>query len=164
LKERGSATSTTADARELPRLDRRAFVGIGLRTLGTIASLPTAAALLAGCGGGEETAKPSPSAPAAKDGTAMPDAAPAAPEPKPAAPAASPADAGARTLVTEVEAMRPTVEALQYVKESTRPDQQCSNCLFYTAAEGGLGKCQLFLQGYVDERGWCSSWSARPSA
>jgi hypothetical protein len=164
LEERGSETSTATGKRELAGLDRRAFVGMGLRTLGTIAALPTAAALLAGCGGGEEAAKPSPSAPAAKGGTAKPDAAPAAPEPKPAAPATPPADAGARTLVTEVEAMRPTVEALQYVSASTRPDQHCSNCLFYTAAEGGLGKCQLFLQGYVEERGWCSSWSARPSA
>ena len=60
--------------------------------------------------------------------------------------------------------MRPTVQAHQYVKESTPPDQQWSNCLFYTAADGGLGKCQLFPQDYVAERGWCSSWAVKPGA
>jgi hypothetical protein len=118
----------------------------------------------AGCGGGDEVSKPSPAAPAPSAGAAKPDAAPAASERKPPAPTASPDAAGEQPLVTEVEAMRPTVQALQYANASTKPDQICSNCLFYTAADGGRGKCPLFAQGVVAERGWCSSWSAKPSA
>ncbi len=146
------------------RLDRRSFVGMGLKTLAALAAAPTASALVAGCGGGKEDPKPSPAAPAPSGGAAKPDAAPAAPERKPPAPTASPDAAGEQTLVTEVEAMRPTVQALQYVSASAKPDQLCSNCLFYTAAQDGRGKCQLFTQGVVAEGGWCSSWSAKPSA
>jgi hypothetical protein len=74
---------------------------------------------------------------------------------------------GARTaraeeLVTEVEAMKPTVAALQYVHKSTKPDQSCSNCQFFTAAsEEGRGKCQLFPQGQVESTGWCMSWTKK---
>jgi len=146
------------------RLDRRSFLGMGFQTVAALSALPTVSALLSGCGSGEEGSKPSPSAPSPGSGAAKPGAAPVAPEQKPPAPAAAPADGGERMLVTEVEAMRPTVQALQYVSASTKPDQQCSSCLFYTAAEGGLGKCQLFPQGYVAERGWCSSWAAKPAA
>ena len=145
-------------------MDRRSFLTMGFKTVGAFAALPTASALLSGCGGGEEASKPSPSAPAAEGDAAKPDAAPVAPEPKAPEPAVAPAESGERALVTEVEAMRPTAQALKYTSESTRPDQQCSSCLFYTAAGGGLGKCQLFPQGYVAERGWCSSWSAKPAA
>lgn len=64
-------------------------------------------------------------------------------------------------LVTEVEAMKPTVGALQYVHESAKEDQNCANCQFYTAGEGGKGKCQLFPQGLVKETGWCMSWTKK---
>jgi hypothetical protein len=60
--------------------------------------------------------------------------------------------------------MAPTVQALQYVHQSAKPDQKCSNCMFFTAEGGGLGKCQLFAQGYVEETGWCSSWTAKVPA
>jgi hypothetical protein len=149
---------------EALRLDRRSFVGMALQAVAALAALPTASALLAGCGDGEEVSKPSPATPAPSGGAVKPDPAPAAPEPKPPAPATSPGATGQQRLVTEIEAMRPTLQALQYTNASARPDQQCSNCLFYTAAEGGRGKCQLFTQGVVAERGWCSSWSAKPSA
>ncbi len=74
---------------------------------------------------------------------------------------------GARTaraedkMVTEVEAMKPTVQALQYVDASDKPDQNCANCQFYTAGDGGKGKCQLFMEGLVTEGGWCMSWTKK---
>ncbi len=73
---------------------------------------------------------------------------------------------GARTaraeeLVTEVEAMKPTVQALQYVHKSVKADQNCINCQFYTAGEGDQGKCQLFPQGLVAGPGWCMSWTKK---
>jgi hypothetical protein len=64
-------------------------------------------------------------------------------------------------MVTEVEAMKPTVQALQYVSESTKPDQSCKLCQFYTPVENGKGKCQLFVQGLVSENGWCMSWTKK---
>lgn len=65
-------------------------------------------------------------------------------------------------LVTEIPANEPLVNSLQYTSESEKPDQSCSNCLLYTAGEGGTGKCQLFMQGVVAENGWCMSWSKKP--
>lgn len=146
------------------RVERRQFIGAALRALGALAALPTASAMLAGCGSGDESADPSPAAPPAAGAARPPEVPPPTPEPETAAPAAPPASAGAGTLVTEVDAMRPTVEALQYVNESTRADQRCANCLFYTATGDARGRCQLFPQGEVSVRGWCSSWSAKPAA
>ena len=65
-------------------------------------------------------------------------------------------------LVTEVEAMKPTVEALQYIHESAKPDQTCKNCQFYTLqGDGATGKCQLFPVGLVAAEGWCASWAKK---
>jgi hypothetical protein len=64
-------------------------------------------------------------------------------------------------LVTETPAAALTVQALQYKNQSDKPDQNCANCQFYTAKAGGLGKCQLFLQGLVHEKGWCMSWTKK---
>jgi len=64
-------------------------------------------------------------------------------------------------LVTETPAAAPTVQALQYKNQSDKPDQICSNCQFYTAKAGGQGKCQLFMQGLVTEKGWCMSWTKK---
>ncbi len=61
-------------------------------------------------------------------------------------------------LITELEEMKVTVGALQYVNESAKPDQDCANCQFFTATSGGRGKCQLFMKGVVSEKGWCMSW------
>jgi hypothetical protein len=66
-------------------------------------------------------------------------------------------------LVTETPAAAPTVQALQYKSVSDKPDQSCSNCQFYTPKAGGLGKCQLFVQGLVEEKGWCMSWTKKIS-
>jgi len=64
-------------------------------------------------------------------------------------------------LVTETPAVAATVQALQYRNESDKPDQHCSNCQFFTATSGGHGKCQLFVQGVVNEKGWCMSWTKK---
>src|SRR5262245_32848738 len=64
-------------------------------------------------------------------------------------------------LVTEIPAVAATVQALQYRVKSEKPDQSCSNCQFFTATSGGRGKCQLFVQGVVDEKGWCMSWTKK---
>ncbi len=64
-------------------------------------------------------------------------------------------------MVTEVEAMKVTAQALQYTDVSAKPDQTCANCQFYTAGDGAKGKCQLFPQGLVAEAGWCMSWTKK---
>ena len=66
-------------------------------------------------------------------------------------------------LVTETPAAAATVQALQYKNESDKPDQNCANCQFYTPGSGGTGKCQLFMQGLVTEKGWCMSWTKKIS-
>ena len=74
---------------------------------------------------------------------------------------------GARTAraadksVTEIEANKIMVQSLQYVAESTKEGQNCANCQLYTAGEGGMGKCQLFMEGVVAEKGWCMSWAQK---
>lgn len=50
------------------------------------------------------------------------------------------------------------VQALQYVSVSAKPDQNCTNCQFYTPGEGGTGKCQLIPVGLVSDGGWCMSY------
>jgi len=44
-------------------------------------------------------------------------------------------------------------------------DQNCGNCMFYTKAgkhgADEAGKCQLFTQGNVLSKGWCSSWAKK---
>jgi hypothetical protein len=74
------------------------------------------------------------------------------------APAAWAAD---EKLVTETPAVAATVQALQYKVVSDKPDQNCANCQFYTPGTGGTGKCQLFVQGLVAEKGWCMSWTKK---
>ena len=107
---------------------------------------------------------------AAQEQAATPSPPPAVPPqppratPPPQAPAPEPPPAGGpeeTRLVPEVPAVAGTVSTLQYVAASARPDQQCGNCQFYTAREGGRGKCQLFVQGLVAEGGWCISWTAK---
>jgi hypothetical protein len=60
------------------------------------------------------------------------------------------------------EADLQTRQALNYVDESAKPDQQCSNCRFWQPDkfEGACGGCQLF-KGAVDPQGWCASWVAQ---
>jgi hypothetical protein len=65
-------------------------------------------------------------------------------------------------LVTEIAENGMLVESLQYVNESKTEGQSCSTCMLFTAGAGGRGKCQLFQQGVVSEKGWCASWSKKP--
>jgi hypothetical protein len=69
--------------------------------------------------------------------------------------------ARAEDAVTAVEANKMMVTSLQYVEESAKEGQNCANCQLYTAGEGGRGKCQLFQQGTVAEKGWCMSWAQK---
>ncbi|WP_420455988.1 high-potential iron-sulfur protein [Rubrivirga sp.] len=50
-------------------------------------------------------------------------------------------------------------QSLDYVDNTPRPAELCSNCRFYNAPEGGspCGGCQLF-PGPVAPDGWCKSW------
>ena len=147
------------------RVDRRGFVGIGLRAVAAVFALPAAASLLASCGNGEQPAAPAPSPPPDRP------AAPQAPSPPKAAapaappvPAASPPGGGTEQLITEIAGSAAMVQALQYVNQSAKPDQNCGNCQLYTAQSGGVGKCQLFATGLVKEAGWCASWAAKVTA
>jgi len=76
---------------------------------------------------------------------------------------AAPAGAEEGQLVTEIADQAPMVAALQYVNETAKPDQNCKICQFYTAGEGGKGKCQLFQKGLVSEAGWCASYVKKAS-
>ena len=69
--------------------------------------------------------------------------------------------ARAEDLVTDIEANKVMVQALQSVSESTKEDQNCLNCQLFTPGEGGMGKCQLFQQGVVGEKAWCMSWAKK---
>ena len=64
--------------------------------------------------------------------------------------------------LTEQEiAMR---EQLQYVAQSDKEDQVCTNCRFWQPAEqaGTCGGCQL-IKGPIHPNGWCASWVAMPA-
>lgn len=64
--------------------------------------------------------------------------------------------------LTEQEiAMR---EQLQYVAQSEKEGQVCTNCRFWQPAEqeGTCGGCQL-IKGPIHPNGWCASWVAMPA-
>jgi len=66
--------------------------------------------------------------------------------------------------VTEIAANDPLVASLHYTNKSEKPDQHCGNCMLFTPLEGtGHGKCQLFMQGVVNQNGWCMSWTQKPA-
>ncbi len=143
------------------QLDRRAFLRVAL---GAPLAIPAAGALLGAmaCGGQDTTTAEAP--PAAPPAPAAPKAPPV--PAAPAAPAGGDAvsaggEGGEKKLVTEVPASAALVSQLQYVNESAKPDQNCTNCMFYSDEGGGLGKCQLFPQGYVKAAGWCMSWAKK---
>jgi hypothetical protein len=124
--------------------------------------------LLAGCGSGDERAsRPPDAAPQPKpDPAPTPVEAPprSVPEPGPEpAPAANGGGAGAGELITDLPESAAMVAALQYTNTSEIPDQTCASCQLFTPTGDGLGKCQLFAQGSVKERGWCASWAAKVS-
>ncbi len=63
--------------------------------------------------------------------------------------------------VSAIAANKMMIDSLQYVEASTKEGQTCGNCQLYTAGEGGTGKCMLFQQGVVAEKGWCMSWAQK---
>lgn len=143
------------------RVDRRRFCGLGVKGALTLAAMPAASSLLAGCGGSDERGDSS-GEPAAAAETGRVEA--TSPPNAEGDAAAVPGESGSEAaLVTEVAAAASMVQALQYVNESPKADQQCANCQLYTAGAGGRGKCQLFAQGRVKETGWCVSWVAKMS-
>ena len=70
---------------------------------------------------------------------------------------------GGRVAVAEelpqLDPSDPTAQALEYVHESTTPEQWCKNCQLYGGKEGSeWGPCQLFPGKGVSASGWCKSW------
>ena len=50
-------------------------------------------------------------------------------------------------------------QALQYVEQSPKPDQNCANCSLYQAEEGSeKGPCPLFPGNAVLAAAWCSAY------
>jgi len=178
LGDRRSAESRIGESRESGEgrrdegaggITRRVFVAGGARAL-VLTPLAGAALLQVACGSAEE----SPPTQGTGEGTGETAREPAPEAPTPEGAAGSAAESEAPTaetprasgspatrLVTEVPAMASLVEQLQYVNESPKPDQNCANCLFYTARMEDRGKCQLFAQGLVAAEGWCASWAAK---
>ena len=64
------------------------------------------------------------------------------------------------TGLTEVEIQQR--EQLQYVAQSNKEDQICSNCRFWQPAQEGAesicGGCQL-IKGPINPNGWCQTWA-----
>ena len=56
-----------------------------------------------------------------------------------------------------------TAAGLQYT-ETSDSDSKCSNCLLFTAADGGHhGMCSIFPGEHVAADGWCISHSPKPA-
>ena len=73
--------------------------------------------------------------------------------------------------LTPLDLSNPTAAALGYVEDTATVDpskypqhkaeQDCANCQFFTATDGGRGTCQLFPGHTVAGKGWCASWAAK---
>ena len=73
--------------------------------------------------------------------------------------------------LTPLDLSNPTASAQGYVEDTTKVDaakypqhkaeQDCANCQFFTATDGGRGTCQLFPGHTVAGKGWCASWAAK---
>jgi hypothetical protein len=55
----------------------------------------------------------------------------------------------------------PMAIALQYTETSTNPEQNCANCVLYTADGDDKGACSLFPGKQVAAAGWCISWALK---
>ena len=75
-----------------------------------------------------------------------------------------PVRADSHGMITEYPEQAPVATAVQYMEQSELADKSCTNCLLFTAGEGGRGKCALFLKGTVSAEGHCVSWAAKPPA
>ena len=137
---------------------RREFLG----RVAAVLALPAAQTLLLACGSSEPAGEPSPPKAEPPPPAPPPKAEPAPPpKPPPHPPITGKPDAPAPDvqgeLVTDIPAMATLVASLQFRNPSEKPDQNCLGCQFYTAQEGGLGKCSLFPQGLVQETAWFQS-------
>ncbi len=73
------------------------------------------------------------------------------------------AAADENALASELDdpVIKATLTGIGFVSESTTEGQNCANCQFYTAGEGGRGKCAIIPKGLVPESGWCKTWAAK---
>lgn len=149
-----------------PGATRRELLAGSLRAAAALPLALLAGGALTGCPS-EGTAPQQPPAPPKPTEPAAPPPDSPAPPVRPTEPALpEPPQAGGGApdgvaLVSQLPEQAPMVAALQYVDASPNPDQRCANCQLFSAAEGGVGKCQLFATGFVREGGWCASWAQR---
>lgn len=98
----------------------------------------------------------------------------------PAAPSKDAAAAGGNVDLPLVDEKSSLAVTLKYAADASKvpagvkvaksgvegSKQDCANCMFYAPAgkKAGqdVGKCQLFPQGVVPAKAWCSSWTKRP--
>jgi High potential iron-sulfur protein len=71
--------------------------------------------------------------------------------------------AAAESVCVDVSALpsgqRSMREAMNFKMASDDPKQVCGGCAFFTATDGGCGKCTIF-SGPVPAQGHCDSWAA----
>jgi hypothetical protein len=68
-------------------------------------------------------------------------------------------DVTAKSLAYVADASKVDVKAYPAFK----PGQDCSNCSQYLGEKGDkLGGCMLVLGQYVQAKGWCKVWEAKP--
>jgi hypothetical protein len=62
---------------------------------------------------------------------------------------------------SEIDRRESQIEALDYVEQTEKPNQNCANCNFYQQPASGenCGGCTLF-PGPVHPNGWCKTWVA----
>jgi hypothetical protein len=139
----------------MEKMDRKSF----LRKAGFLSiTALSGSALLSACGGGSSSQE--------MENTGMPEENEAEPLTEEATPGQDTETVSADCSEYNqnlTEADMNTREALNYVKESPKPDQNCKNCRFWQAEkfDGPCGGCQLISNGAVTPQGWCQSWVAQ---
>lgn len=140
----------------MKKMDRKSFIKkAGFLSITTLSG----SALLSACGGGGGSAS-----------TEMENQ--GAPEQNSAEPmteSAPPQQSGVQSADCSeynqnlTEADMNTRQALNYVKQSEKPEQNCKNCRFWMEEkfDGPCGGCQLISNGAVTPQGWCQSWVAQ---
>jgi hypothetical protein len=72
------------------------------------------------------------------------------------------ADASACFNLDDLPASQQSLRrSLNFKPQSPDPKKHCSICSFFTATEGGCGKCALLSGGPVGDGSVCDSWTAR---
>jgi len=142
----------------MEKMNRKAFIKkAGLLGITSFAG----STLLSSCGGGSETA----SSGMENQGPPQENSA------EPMTEAVPPQQAEAQSVDCSeynqnlTEADMNTRKALNYVKQTEIPEQNCKNCRFWQAEkfDGPCGGCQLISNGAVNPQGWCASWVAQPA-